>query len=107
MSTLATTSSGLSLGPEEIHRYSYRRGVSVTRGCQATENTCRTHPCLHYSGLQKRLQQETGARILIRGRGAVKPGTKPGPGDDEETHVLVTADTDEALEKVGCQGCSN
>jgi hypothetical protein len=53
-----------------------------------------------FLGLQKRLQQETGARILIRGRGAVKPGTKPGPGDDEETHVLVTADTDEALEKV-------
>lgn len=57
--------------------------------------------------LQKRLEKETGARIVIRGKGSVKEGRgrkeggPPDPSEHEETHVLVTADTDEQLEKVG------
>jgi len=48
---------------------------------------------------QKRMEKETGCKIAIRGKGANKPGKKPGPGDDEPLHVYLTADTQEALEK--------
>ncbi|KAF5843366.1 hypothetical protein DUNSADRAFT_17944 [Dunaliella salina] len=50
---------------------------------------------------QKRMEKETGAKIAIRGRGSVKEGrlrkdsSKPDPSENEELHVLVTADTDE------------
>lgn len=60
--------------------------------------------------LQKRMERETGARIVIRGKGSVKEGRagrkegpaggKADPGDNEELHVLVTADTEEQLERV-------
>lgn len=52
------------------------------------------------------MERETGAKIAIRGRGSVKEGrarptgVKPDPSDEEETHVLITADTEEAVEKV-------
>lgn len=53
---------------------------------------------------QKRMQQESGAKIALRGRGSVKDGRgRPGPSDPsdhEDLHVLISADTDEALEKV-------
>jgi len=52
------------------------------------------------------MERESGTRIAIRGRGSVKEGrrkegSKPEPGEDEELHVLITADTDEAADKVG------
>lgn len=53
---------------------------------------------------QKRMERETGAKIAIRGKGSVKEGrakkeNKPDPSENEELHVLITAETDEALEK--------
>jgi len=53
---------------------------------------------------QKRMERETGCKIAIRGRGSVKEGKgrrdgKPNPGEDDELHVLVTADTDAQLDK--------
>ena len=54
---------------------------------------------------QKRMQQESGAKIALRGKGSVKDGRagRAGfdPAENEELHVLITADTDESLEKVG------
>jgi splicing factor 1 len=49
---------------------------------------------------QKQMEKETGAKIAIRGKGSVKEGKgKPSqnPGDDDELHVLISADTDEQL----------
>ena len=51
------------------------------------------------------MEKETGSRIVIRGKGSVKEGRrkeagKLEPGEDEELHVLITAETDEAADKV-------
>ncbi|XP_051122894.1 splicing factor-like protein 1 [Andrographis paniculata] len=54
---------------------------------------------------QKRMEKETGAKIVIRGKGSVKEGRlqqkrdlKHDPSENEDLHVLVEADTQEALE---------
>ncbi|KAG6429249.1 hypothetical protein SASPL_107294 [Salvia splendens] len=54
---------------------------------------------------QKRMERETGAKIVIRGKGSVKEGRlqqkrdlKPDPAENEDLHVLVEADTQESLE---------
>ncbi|CAA7026650.1 unnamed protein product [Microthlaspi erraticum] len=54
---------------------------------------------------QKRMERETGAKIVIRGKGSVKEGRlqqkkdlKYDPSENEDLHVLVEADTQEALE---------
>ena len=54
---------------------------------------------------QKRMQQESGAKIALRGKGSVKDGrgnrtAALDPADKEELHVIISADTDESLEKV-------
>jgi hypothetical protein len=33
---------------------------------------------------QKRLEEETGCKILIRGKGSQKPGAIPQPDDDDD-----------------------
>ena len=50
---------------------------------------------------QKRLEAETGARIVVRGRGSEKDGrvTKFTEGMDEELHVHVSADDIEKVDK--------
>lgn len=55
---------------------------------------------------QKRMEKETGAKIVIRGKGSVKEGRlqqkrdlKPDPSENEDLHVLVEAETQDALEK--------
>jgi len=50
---------------------------------------------------QKQMEKETGAKIAVRGKGSVKDGKYPTPtqGEDEPLHVLVTADTEESLER--------
>lgn len=54
---------------------------------------------------QKRMEKETGAKIVIRGKGSVKEGRlqqkrdlKPDPAENEDLHVLVEADTQDALD---------
>jgi splicing factor 1 len=49
---------------------------------------------------QKKLEKETGAKISIRGKGSEKEGKaqKNQEGMDEPLHVLITGDTDEAVE---------
>ncbi|KAM7272624.1 hypothetical protein ACFE04_027287 [Oxalis oulophora] len=54
---------------------------------------------------QKRMEKETGAKIVIRGKGSVKEGRmqqkrdlKPDPSENEDLHVLVEADTQESLD---------
>ncbi|KAL9229706.1 hypothetical protein vseg_005144 [Gypsophila vaccaria] len=54
---------------------------------------------------QKRMEKETGAKIVIRGKGSVKEGRlqqklnlKPDLGENEDLHVLVEADTHDSLE---------
>ncbi|KAF3781977.1 Branchpoint-bridging protein [Nymphaea thermarum] len=54
---------------------------------------------------QKRMEKETGAKIVIRGKGSVKEGRlqqkrdlRPDPAENEDLHVLVEAETQEALD---------
>lgn len=54
---------------------------------------------------QKRMERETGAKIVIRGKGSVKEGRllqkrdlKSDPSENEDLHVLVEAETQEALD---------
>nr|GMD00574.1 branchpoint-bridging protein-like [Ipomoea batatas] len=54
---------------------------------------------------QKRMEKETGAKIVIRGKGSMKEGRlqqkrdmKPDPSENEDLHVLVEAETPESLE---------
>lgn len=54
---------------------------------------------------QKRMERETGAKIVIRGKGSIKEGRlnqkrdlKPDPSENEDLHVLVEAETQEALD---------
>lgn len=64
------------------------------------------YPDINFIGLligprgsnQKRMEDESGARILIRGKGSSKDPTGD-PDENEELHVLITADTDESLAK--------
>lgn len=59
--------------------------------------------------------QESNCKIAIRGRGSVKEGrsrkeAKPDPSDNEDLHVLITADDDESADRVrrrmlACRGC--
>ena len=52
------------------------------------------------------MEKESGARILIRGKGSVKEGRSAPSGrlmdndEHEDLHVLVQADTQEQLDKV-------
>lgn len=83
-----------------------------------THASMRAHAHAHIStraythaSLQKRMEKETGAKIAIRGRGSVKEGRlrkdplKPDPSENEELHVLVTADTDEQADMVRACVC--
>lgn len=49
---------------------------------------------------QKKLERDTGCKIAIRGKGSVKSG-RQGKVEDEtdELHVIVTGDTDEAVDQ--------
>jgi splicing factor 1 len=70
------------------------------------------HPEYNFIGLiigprgltQKRMEKETNSKIAIRGKGSVKPGKgrkdgKTNPGEEEELHVLITAETEEQLNR--------
>lgn len=73
------------------------------------------HPGYNFIGLiigprgntQKRMERETGAKIVIRGKGSMKEGKlnqyrkdlKYDPGENEDLHVLVEADNQESLDK--------
>lgn len=48
---------------------------------------------------QKRLEEETGCKILIRGKGSQKSGTQPQPDDDDEQHVLLIADNQTSMQR--------
>ena len=48
---------------------------------------------------QKRLEEESGCKILIRGKGSQKQGSAPQPDDEDEQHVLLIADNQESLRK--------
>mmetsp|Transcript_4245 Transcript_4245/g.12967 ORF Transcript_4245/g.12967 Transcript_4245/m.12967 type:complete len:404 (+) Transcript_4245:78-1289(+) len=49
---------------------------------------------------QKQMERDTGAKISIRGRGSSTRGRMNSqPGDDEELHVMITADTRAQLQK--------
>lgn len=53
---------------------------------------------------QKRMEQETGAKISIRGKGSVKDGSKgrskqEGPDEDDELHVHVDGPTMEVVNR--------
>ncbi|XP_052211461.1 splicing factor-like protein 1 [Diospyros lotus] len=54
---------------------------------------------------QKRMEKETGAKIVIRGKGSIKEGRlgqkrdlKFDPAENEDLHVLVEAETQESLD---------
>jgi len=49
------------------------------------------------------MENETGAKIAIRGKGSAKDGKVGtyGEGDDDELHVLITGDTDQSIRRAG------
>jgi len=51
---------------------------------------------------QKKMERETGARIIIRGKGTIKAGAKSkhaeGTFDDEDMHVYITADNQTSID---------
>jgi far upstream element-binding protein len=63
------------------------------------------HPDINFLGLligprgttQKRMEADSGARILIRGRGSAKDGNDEDP--DEDLHVLIVGDTEESVQR--------
>jgi len=67
------------------------------------------HPEINFVGLLigprgntlKSMEKDTGAKIIIRGKGSVKEGKvgKPLPGEDEPLHAYVTANSMEAIKK--------
>ncbi|CAH8433691.1 unnamed protein product [Dicrocoelium dendriticum] len=71
------------------------------------------HPDINFVGLLigprgntlKALEKETGAKVIIRGKGSVKEGKVgrrdglPMPGEDEPLHAFVSAPIAEAVEK--------
>nr|CAD7403674.1 unnamed protein product [Timema poppensis] len=71
------------------------------------------HPDINFVGLLigprgntlKSMERETGAKIIIRGKGSVKEGKvgrkdgQPLPGEDEPLHAYVTANNPEAVKK--------
>uniref|UniRef100_A0A914KYV2 Branchpoint-bridging protein n=1 Tax=Meloidogyne incognita TaxID=6306 RepID=A0A914KYV2_MELIC len=72
------------------------------------------HPEINFVGLLigprgntlKALEAETGAKIIIRGKGSIKEGklgTRPGPlpGENEPLHAYITATDNEAIKR-GC-----
>eukprot|EP00347_Sterkiella_histriomuscorum_P018338 403345886 len=48
---------------------------------------------------QKRLEEQTGCKILIRGKNSHKEGYPPQPDDDEEQHILILSDTEGKIKK--------
>ena len=64
-------------------------------------------PGINYVGLligpkgtyQKRLQQQSGCKILVRGKGTQKEGMPQQPDDNEEKHVLIIGDTEENIKR--------
>jgi len=71
------------------------------------------HPEINFVGLLigprgntlKTLEKETGAKIIIRGKGSVKEGKigrkdgQPLPGEDEPLHAYITANDPENVKK--------
>ncbi|XP_067124273.1 splicing factor 1-like isoform X1 [Centruroides vittatus] len=71
------------------------------------------HPDINFVGLLigprgntlKAMEKETGAKIIIRGKGSVKEGKvgrkdgQPLPGEDEPLHAFVTANNPESVKK--------
>ncbi|XP_070533779.1 splicing factor 1-like isoform X4 [Ptychodera flava] len=71
------------------------------------------HPDINFVGLLigprgntlKKMEKETSAKIMIRGKGSVKEGKvgrkdgQPLPGEDEPLHALVTANNAESVKK--------
>ncbi|CAB0037209.1 unnamed protein product [Trichogramma brassicae] len=71
------------------------------------------HPDINFVGLLigprgntlKSMEKETGAKIIIRGKGSVKEGKvgrkdgQPLPGEDEPLHAYITANNVEAVKK--------
>ena len=72
-----------------------------------------SHPDINFVGLLigprgntlKNMEKDTGAKIIIRGKGSVKEGKvgrkdgQPLPGEDEPLHAYVTAHNLDAVKK--------
>mmetsp|Transcript_117 Transcript_117/g.147 ORF Transcript_117/g.147 Transcript_117/m.147 type:complete len:435 (+) Transcript_117:521-1825(+) len=48
---------------------------------------------------QKKLEGESGCKILIRGKGSQKEGQPPQPDEDDDQHVLIMGDTEDSVER--------
>ena len=48
---------------------------------------------------QKKLEGESGCKILIRGKGSQKEGQPPQPDENDDQHVLIMGDTEDQVER--------
>lgn len=61
--------------------------------------------CVNASFYTIAMEKETGAKIIIRGKGSVKEGKvgrkdgQPLPGEDEPLHAYITANNLDAVKK--------
>ena len=70
---------------------------------------CKEYPNYNFIGLvigprgqtQKAMEKETGAKIVIRGKGSVKDGARGRDDGEQEDalHVLITAETEDQVER--------
>ncbi len=66
----------------------------------------RQYPDINFLGLligpkgstQKQLQEQSGAKIIIRGKGAPRDASAPHPDDEDDIHVSVEG-TEDSVEK--------
>ena len=66
----------------------------------------REHPGINFVGLLigprgnelRKMERESGAKISIRGKGAVKEGKSNQPGAEEELHAYITGDCEEKIQ---------
>ena len=66
-----------------------------------------THNGFNYAGLiigpkgsnQKRMEEETGCKVLVRGRGSQKVGMSSGRAAFEDLHVLIAGNREEMVQR--------
>ena len=84
--------------PAEVQNSSGHKGRAHRQSASRTQGEERPR-----GNTQKRLEAETGCKIVIRGKGSVKEGKRsrrdgmPDPTENEDLHVVITAPNSQAL----------
>lgn len=94
------------LNPQYVPPHGYKKPTRVERKLYIPE---KKYPNYNFIGLiigprgntQKKMEKESGCKIVIRGKGSVKEGrtkTKPDASDNEDIHVLIIGDSKDKVD---------